>query len=125
MSLALPSLGAAVTGAQRALRRFPLVLAAAALAAAASVLAIEDVGPEWLHERLLTTASLGIPLFLAAALLAERQARRGAAQVLLGAAGVLLLAVFFFGWPRWTDPVRLGRYVQLSVAFHLGVVFLP
>ncbi|MGD0483836.1 MAG: DUF4153 domain-containing protein [Gemmatimonadales bacterium] len=125
MPLALPSLGAAVTGAQRALRRFPLVLAAAALAAAASVLAIEDVGPEWLHARLITTASLGIPLFLAAALLAERLRHRAVAQVALGLAGAVLVAGFFFGWPHWSDPVRFGRYVQLSVAFHLFVVFVP
>jgi hypothetical protein len=125
MPLALPSLGAAVTGAQRTLRRFPLVLAAAALAAAASVLSIEDVGPEWLHARLITTASLGIPLFLAAALLAERQGRRAAAQVVLGLAGAVLIAGFFAGWPHWSDPVRFGRYVQLSVAFHLFVVFVP
>jgi hypothetical protein len=125
MPLALPSLGAAVVAAQRTLRRFPLVLAAAALAAAASVLAIEDVGPEWLHARLILMASLGIPLFTAAALLAERQARRALAQLALGALGAVLLAGFFAGWPHWSDPVRFGRYVQLSVAFHLFVVFVP
>jgi hypothetical protein len=125
MPLSLPSLGTAVTGAQRALQRFPLVLLAAAVAAAASILAIEDLGPDWAQARLITTASLGIPLFLATTLLAERQARRGAAALVLALAGVVVLAGFFAAWPRWTDPVRFGRYVQLSVAFHLLVVFVP
>jgi len=125
MPLALPSLGAAAVAAQRTLRRFPLVLAAAALAAAASVLTIEDVGPDALHVRLILTASLGIPLFLAAALLAERQPRRAAAQIALGAVGIVLLAGFFAGWPHWSEPVRLGRFFQLGVAFHLLVVFAP
>src|SRR5512143_72279 len=125
MSLALPSLGTAVAGAQRALRRFPLVVLASAVAAAAGILAIEELGPDWAHARLITTASLGIPLFLATTLLAERQAPRGAAALVLALAGVVVLAGFFAAWPRWTDPVRFGRYVQLSVAFHLFVVFVP
>ena len=124
MSFALPSLGTAIAGAQRALRRFPLVILAAALAAAAGVLMTDDLGPEWAHARLLATASLGIPLFIAFALLAERQARRGLAALLLGVLGLAVLAGFFAGWPRWSDTVRFGRYVQLSAAFHLLVVFV-
>ncbi len=125
MTFALPSLGTAVSGAQRALRRFPLAILAAAVATVASILAMEDLGPEWSHARLLTAACLGIPLFIAATLLAERQARRGLAALVLGAVGVLVLAGYFAGWPRWNDPVRAGRFVQLDVAFVLFVVFVP
>ena len=125
MPIALPSLGAVITDAQRTVRRFPLAVAAAALAAFASVLAIEEVGPEWAQLRLILAASLGIPLFTAATLLAERQQRRALAQLGLGAAGVLLLVLFFAAWPHWSEPVQFGRYVQVSVAFHLLVVFAP
>jgi hypothetical protein len=125
MPLALPSLGAAVAVAGRTLRRFPLALVAAALAATGSVLGIQDAGPDWSHARLVAASSLGIALFTATVLIAERQRRRGLATALLSLAGVLVLAGYFAGWPHWSDPVRFGRYVQLSVLFHLLVVTAP
>ena len=77
MPLALPSLGNAVAVAWQTLRRFPLAILAGALAATAAILGVEDVGAPWLHERLVTTATLGIALCAAAELLAERQGRTG------------------------------------------------
>ena len=125
MPILLPSLGAAVAGAHRTLRRFPLAIGAGAVAAAAGILMFEELGPEWLHGRLTASASLGIAVFTAAALLAERQRRRGPAQAVLGLAGLLVLAGYFAGWPHWAEPVRAFRYAQLSVAAHLLVVLVP
>ncbi len=125
MPLSLPSLGAVAIASRRTLLRFPLVLAAAAIAAAGAVLAIEEVGPDWLHGRLVAAASLGIPLFLAAALLAERQRRRAAAQAALALAALVVAGAVFAAWPHWSEPVRVGRYAQLSVTFHLLVLLAP
>ena len=125
MPIALPSLGVALAAALRTLRRFPLAILAAAIATFASILSIDEVGADWLQARLMATASLGIPLFIAATLLAERQRRRGAAQVVLGIVGAAILLTYFALWPHWSDQVRFGRYAQLSIAFHLLVAFGP
>jgi len=125
MPIALPSLGVALAAALRTLRRFPLAILAAALASLGFILSIDDVGADWLHARLMATASLGIPLFIAATLLAERQKRRGAAQVVLALVGAAILVTYFALWPHWSDEVRFGRYAQLSIAFHLLVAFGP
>ena len=124
MPIALPSLGDAVADAQRTLRRFPLVLLAAAVAAAANILMIEDVGPDWTHLRLAFTAALGMPLFTALVLFAERLRRRGAALG-LQLAGILVLAGFFTGYEWWSEQIFIGRFIQLAIAFHLLVVILP
>jgi hypothetical protein len=125
MPLALPSLGAAVAAADRTLRRFPLALVAAALAATGGILSVQEVGPDWAQLRLLATASLGIALFTALTLIGERQRRRGLATALLSLVGILVLASYFAGWAQWSESVRGARYLQLSVLFHLLVVTGP
>jgi hypothetical protein len=119
-----PSLGAALDAALATLRRFPLVLAAGAAAAAAAILAREDIGPDWLRDRLLVAGSLGIPLLIAVALLGERL--RSTFVRLLAVIGALavLLAVHL-AWAGWTGQVQMERYLQLSAGFHLLVAFLP
>lgn len=121
----LPSLGDAVSAARRTLWRFPTVLLAAALAAMAAILQIDEVGPEALRLRLLATATLALPLLFALTLYAEGPARRRAVVLGLRLAGALALAGFYLGWASWPDPVRAGAYLQLSLAFHLLAAFLP
>jgi hypothetical protein len=111
-------------GARAALTRFPLVIASAILAALAAILGIDsEDGRMW--ARWFVTASLGLPLFFALALFAERRAR----PVAVGAWGRLLgivgLGLFFLAWPNWSDPIALTRYFQLSVGLHLLAAFLP
>lgn len=125
MPVALPSLGTAVVAAERTLRRFPLAIVAAALAATGAILGIQEVGPDWTHVRLVATASLGIALFTALTLIGERQKNRSLATALLSLGGILVLAGYFAGWAHWSEPVRFGRYAQLSVVFHLLVVTGP
>ena len=121
----LPSLGDAVSAARRTLWRFPTVLLAAALAAMAAILQIDEVGPEALRLRLLATATLALPLLVALTLYAEGPARRRAVVLGLRLAGALALVGFYLGWASWPDPVRAGAYLQMSLAFHLLVAFLP
>jgi uncharacterized protein DUF4153 len=125
--LRLPTLGAALSAAEHAARRFPLVLLSAALAATAGILIVNSSDEEAPFVRLLATATLGLPLFLALTLTAERRFAAGDAARrwgLLGA-GVTVLAVFWALWPSWPEPVQVARYVQASVAFHLLAAFLP
>src|SRR5512147_2205396 len=122
--LRLPTLGAAVSAAERTARRFPLVLLSAALAATAGILIVNASDEEAPFVRLLATATLGLPLFLALTLTAERRFAAGDAvrRWALPGAGVAVLAVF---WALWPQPVQVARYVQASVAFHLLAAFLP
>ncbi len=120
----LPSLQIALEGARSAVARFPLVIASALLAALAAILGIDsDDGRMW--ARWFVSASLGLPLFFALALFAERRTRRVAVGAWARLLGILGLGVFFFAWPRWSDPIALTRYFQLSIGFHLLAAFLP
>jgi hypothetical protein len=105
--------------------RFPLPLAAAAVAAVAAVLIIQETGPAEPYVRLLASATLGFPLGVALALWGEARGLGTAARTVLILAGVAVLVGFWLAWPGWSEPVSLARYVQLAVAFHLLAAFLP
>lgn len=125
--LRLQTLGPAVSAAEHAARRFPLVLLSAVLAATAGILLVNASDNEEPFVRLLVTATLGLPLFLALTLTTERRFAAGDAALRWGlqGAGVVVLAVFWALWPHWPEPVQVARYVQASVAFHLLAAFLP
>jgi hypothetical protein len=125
MRLELPSLGAVLDVALATAKRFPLVLAAAFLAATSAILNFEDIGPDALHGRLLAAATLGLPLLTALTLLAERFPQRLGARTAIRLVGVAALAGVYFAWPGWSDDLRFARYAQLTVAFHLSAAFLP
>jgi Domain of unknown function (DUF4153) len=115
-----PTLGVVLSAATRAARRFPLVLLSAGLSAAAGIILVSRPAEQDPYLRLLATATLGLPLFFALTLTAERLGRRR-----LQGAGVLVLALFWLWWPRWPEEVQLTRYLELAVSFHLLAAFLP
>ena len=119
-----PSPGSLASQAGSTLRRFPFVMACAAVSSFAAIRAIDAVVNPEPHWRLLAAATLGLPLLTALAVTAER---RPGFPAQLGAAlfGVAILAAFYAAWPRWTDPQRAFHYVQLSLAFHLSAAVLP
>lgn len=120
----LPSIEMALDGARVAFIRFPLVIASAIVAAFTAIMAVDSPeGRMW--TRWFVTASLGLPLFLALGLFAERRARPVAAGVWGSVLGVVALTLFFIAWPRWSDPIAITRYFQLSIGFHLLAAFLP
>ena len=125
MPLALPSLGDAVADARRTLRRFPLALLAAVVAATAFILMIEEIGRDWTHVRLMATAALGILLFTATQLLAERLKRGAAVWAGIHLAGLLLLGGFFTGYEWWSEQIFFARFVACAVAFVLFGVLVP
>lgn len=122
---ALPTLGVVLDAANRAARRFPLVVASAVLAAIAGIF-LFNASEEEPYVRLLATATLGLPLCFALTLTGERRfapgdARRWGVQAI----GVVVLVSFWALWPGWPEPVQLARYVELSVSFHLLAAVLP
>jgi hypothetical protein len=120
----LPSVEALIAAARRTIFRFPTVIAAGALAATAGAVAVDSADEEfWL--RLMGTAALAIPLFLAIDLTSERYRWGAGVRAALWAAGAGLLAWFMVAWFDWSESVAAGRYLQLSAAFHLLVAVAP
>src|SRR5437870_4518304 len=120
----MPSIRVAISEARRTLNRFPAVLLCAFVTFGAGNL-VGDAKPiEDVAFAVLAAATLGLPLFVAVALTAERLGSR-MMSVLLHALGLAVLLLFGTAWPHWTEVVRLRRYAQLSVALHLLVAFLP
>jgi hypothetical protein len=125
VSLRLPSLGDVAAAAQRAARRFPLVLAAGVVTAIAGILLIDSSGDDEAMLRLLAAASPGLALNFGLTVFAERRARSRAMYWLIAASGVAILVAFWYAWPTWSEPVRIMRYAQLSAGAHLFVAFAP
>lgn len=120
----LPSLDRLVEGAVATARRFPLLLLCAATAAVASCLAIEG-GDERFWVRVLASATLGLPLFVALVPLAEGRGWSAGRAWLLRGAGLLVPLAVFLAWPRWSHPVAAIRYFHLTAGLHLLAAFLP
>jgi hypothetical protein len=119
-----PSIAALTERARVVLLRFPWVMACGAAAAVAAIIAIDRQNDDfWI--RLCLVAALGIPLTLSLTLLAERQGWTGVKKTGLLATGILALIWFLITWPGPEQKHLLIRYLQLSVAVHLLVSFLP
>jgi len=123
--LQLPTLGPILRGAGNGARRFPLTIVAAVVAALAAFLAVEEIGSEDLHARLLLTATLGLPLFTGLRLLAGSWRWGAGARWGVDALGVAGLVAFYVAWPHWPEPLQAARYFQVSAALHLFVAFAP
>lgn len=120
----LPSLDRLLASARATLVRFPPVLAAAGLATVGALLLI-DLPDNSICTRLIVVGTLGLPLFFALTLYAERRGWSAPGRIGFGLVGVVVLAAVFFAWSHWLDPVAWRRYAQLSLTFHLLVAFLP
>ncbi|HKE88813.1 MAG TPA: DUF4153 domain-containing protein [Gemmatimonadales bacterium] len=122
----LPTLGVVLSAAQRAARRFPLVLACGVIAAITGILLVDNHSEEAPYIRLLTAATLGLPLLFALTLTGERRFAPGdARRWVVQGIGVAVLVAFWAAWPHWPEPVQVARYFELSVSFHLLAAFLP
>ncbi len=121
---------AVAEGAAGAVRRFPEAAICAALSAVAAIVLIEeqDAGRWW---GLLRTGTLGIPLFLAATLFAERGSsrRRGRVQMppawTARAAAAAILVLLYLLFDRWAYLNVPQRYIHLAATFHLLVAAAP
>ena len=120
----LPSAARVAAAGDAAVRRFPAVVACAAVSAFSATVLLGEESPEvWWG--LLRAASLGIPLFVAITLFCERHGltsgRRWVLRI-VAAAALVALYLLFERWQYWN---LAQRYVHLSATFHLLVAVAP
>lgn len=124
-----PSYEYLIQNAIKAFERFPFTLLSAVLYTVVSVYLIEQdsFSKEIIAQKLILSAALGLPLFTALAVFAEKNAWTRAKSLLLQGAGLILLVMYFFSLPEWLDgPEMHGvRFALLLVGFHFMVSFLP
>lgn len=115
----LPSVDHLVREGRAAASRFPLALACALASALFAVIAVDGQNESsWI--RLLAATSLGLPLFVALTLAAERHGLRGIGRWGARGAGLVLLLLFWWRWPDWSHDVQTIRYFHLSAGLHLS-----
>jgi hypothetical protein len=120
----LPSVGVLVSAARQTLARFPAVLFAAALAGVAGFIAVDTPDDEFWF-KLMGTAALAIPLFLAVDLYAERKKLGLRARAIGWLVGSAVLTAYLIAWYGWSDPLGGIRWVHTALAFHLMVAVAP
>ena len=120
----LPSIEQLVRVGRISASRFPLVLLSAAIAATAGVL-LPDSTMEDTLVGFLYVATLGIPLFLALDLVAERLGSSARTLWINRLIAVAFLVAVYIGRQSWSETVDVLRYVQLSLAAHLLVAVGP
>jgi hypothetical protein len=125
MRFGFTSIRQAGTNAKIAASRFPLALMCGIAAAVAAMMLIEHGDDDIDRIRVLLTASLGLPLFVALETTRERRGWSGGARIGLLSGGVVALSLFWLLSAGWSDTLMVTRWVQLNVAFHLMVAFLP
>lgn len=120
----LPSVDALVVAARLTLQRFPSVMFAAALAGFAGVMGVDAPGEEFWF-KLMGTAALAIPLFLAVDLFVERKSLGIGPRLAGWLVGAAILAAYIVAWYNWSDPLAGARWMQSALAFHLMVAIAP
>lgn len=131
----LPSLQLITSQAWVTLKRFPLSLAAACVAAISAIWLTEisrggdgQNALEHLLVRVAACAALGIPSFMALAVFAEKSNLVFLKNLLLQLAALVLIVLYFLSLPQDLEKApehHLIRYVLLSLSLHLLVAFLP
>lgn len=115
----LPSVERLLADASATARRFPFTLGAAFVTVVALWQGPGGSDDGWV--RVAGAASLGLPLFPALALWAERHRPSIAWRAALGGAGAVLLALFFWRWWGWPEDARPLRYLHLLATLHFAV----
>ena len=117
------SLDTAWWAARNTLARFPMALLSAIVAAIAASLTIENNSGQ--HARLLATALLGLPLFIASVVTAERRGIAPRHRWMLDLALALGLVLLYTVSLRWSERLTALHFLQLGVAAHLLVAVGP
>ena len=120
----LPSLDQLAASAASVLRRFPEVVACAAVAGFA---AVEAVGQETIGfaARLAFTSTLGLPLFITLTLVCERRGWAPRLRWAASALGVSLLVFLHYRLRPWYDEAFGQRWVHLVLTFHMAATVVP
>ncbi|MDL1872701.1 DUF4153 domain-containing protein [Deltaproteobacteria bacterium PRO3] len=121
-----------LAAAGRALRRFPGVLAVAALGTVLVIQAAFQSGDDpvkWAHWRLLLVAALGISWLYSLSLIAERRYRGPARQLLPLGFGFATLGLYYLRLRSWNEATVgeafLFEYLGLFFALHAFAAYAP
>lgn len=119
----LATVGRVAAAGRDAAARFPEAIVCAVAAAAGGVFGIDGGDQRWIQ--LLSSASLGIPLFTVLVLACERWGGSVRIRLLAGAAVAAALATLYVWFGRWEENGWALRYVHLSATFHMAVAIVP
>jgi len=113
------------------LRRFPLVMTAAAVGTVTSMILIErtsNSADEDAYAKILMACSLGLTTLLCSALVAEKWKLSGFKQLLPHFVALALVVLYYLSlvWGHDFDSALTPvRFMGLNLAAHLGVAFIP
>jgi len=112
-----------------AFKRFPFSLLSAMLGVAAAIIMVDKdrPGEMFTHQKLLATAALGLPLFLALAVFAEKRGWTEKRSWALQACGIIPLTIYYFSLPAelFSAFMHFVRFLLLNIGLHFLVAFLP
>ncbi len=111
--------------AQLSLRRFPLVLVCAAVAAITAIYLVDNNQADDSASRILMTAILGIPFLLTLALTLEKKPLQPWQGWLIRFMGLLAIALYFFTLPKALPVSHFIRFVILLAGGHLLIAVAP
>ena len=124
-----PSYDQILRGAINSAARFPFTLLSALVGVTAAIILVEpgrsdDPG---ILARLLVCGALGLPLFTALTILAEKKGFALGRKLMLQLVGLALLIAYFFTLPdKLDEPMHhLIRFALLNVGLHFLVAWLP
>ena len=126
----LPSLDQLAAAAARTFRRFPLALSNALLGAAAAVAMFELTAParSQMLGNVVLAAALGLPLFTALPLVAQKRRWSAPAGLALQGGAALLLLAYALSLPRGASDApshHMIRFMFLDAGLHFFVAFAP
>ncbi|PLX28427.1 MAG: hypothetical protein C0600_09745 [Ignavibacteria bacterium] len=126
----LPSIEQITRDAGQALRRFPFVLAVAAIGTLAALVLAEnqsDFDNPWAF-RVLFAAILGVPLLIGLKLFLEKRRSAALTAMMLQSTAIAALVVYAFTLPSQIPAApafHIARMFMLAVALHLFVAVAP
>jgi len=125
----LPSLGGVIAGAARTSRRFPFAVVNAITGAVAAVILMELRSPGLpILYNVVLAAALGLPLFTALPLLAEKRRWGRRLSLLTQGGAALLLLAYALSLPRdlsASPGLHMIRFAMLDVGLHFFAAFAP
>ncbi len=124
-----PSIQELIDGAAAGAVRFPFALLSALLGTVAAIQTVElsPGAEEYLYIKLMMIAGLGLPLFIALVVFAEKREWKQPVTLGLQVAGAVLLGAYYVSLPAdLSSPlIHPVRFLLLGIGLHFLVAFLP
>ncbi len=124
-----PSISLLFNGIATTFMRFPFVLLSAIVGTIAAINLVDftKAPDEFVLQKVLMAAVLGLSLFIALAVFSEKQQLSRGISLTLKLGGVLLLVAYYFSLPDLVNnpEIHLIRFMLLNVGLHFLVASLP